>query len=190
MQGKTASETIRHWPEESREAAQLVLDKYGEPDEVTDTLLIWHKPGPWKRIVASRAFHEHRFPTPHIDSVESFIDYRVPVDKFDDIARFDGSVIVERTVGEVSARCHDEEANFLALNLMHDIVTGARGVDEARAYYGKEFLDYRRNKPTPYMEGLKFRPAEGDSADPDVPVLTDDDLRRAEQEGRERRRGD
>ncbi len=32
------------------------------------------------------------------------------------VAEFDGSVIVERTAGEVSARCHDEQANFLALN--------------------------------------------------------------------------
>jgi len=97
------------------------MDKYGEPDEDTDALLIWHRSGPWKRIVASKAFYEHRFPTPHIDSIESFIDYRVPIDKFDDIARFDGSVIVERPAAEVSARCHDEDANFLALILMHDI---------------------------------------------------------------------
>jgi hypothetical protein len=31
------------------------------------------------------------------------------------LVRFDGSVIIERTAGEVSARCHDEEANRLAL---------------------------------------------------------------------------
>ncbi|MCK9512875.1 MAG: hypothetical protein M0R28_16820 [Pigmentiphaga sp.] len=183
MAGSTATEIIQGWPEESREAAQLVIDKYGEPQETTATLLVWHKPGPWKRIVASRVFYEHRFPTPHMDSVESFIDYRVPVDKFDDIARFDGSIIVERTVGEVSARCHDEEANFLALNLMHDIVRGAKTVDEARAYYGKEFLDYRRKKPTPYMDGLKFKPGDASSKDPDVPILSDEDLRQAEREG-------
>lgn len=32
--------TIEAWPEESREAAKLVLDKYGEPDEATDSQLI------------------------------------------------------------------------------------------------------------------------------------------------------
>jgi len=61
-----------------------------------------------------------------------------------------GSVITERTAGEVSARCHDEQANYLALNLMHDIVTGAREVEDARRYYAKEVLDHRRKKPTPY----------------------------------------
>src|SRR5690606_3701836 len=142
--------------EEAREAAQLVIDKYGDADEITDSQLMWQRPGPWKRIVATKAFYQHDFPAPHNDSVESVIDYRVPPEKFSELAQFDGSVIVERTAGEVSARCHDEQANLLALNLMHDIVTGAKSVEQARDYYAKEFADYRRKKPTPYMEKLHF----------------------------------
>jgi hypothetical protein len=80
-----------------------------------------------------------------MDSVEAFLDYRAPVDKFTPIAQFDGSVTTERTAGEVSARCHDLEANCLALNLMHDLVTGAKSAQEARAYY-KEVLDYRHEE--------------------------------------------
>ena len=181
---QSSSRTIVEWPQESREAAQLVIDAYGEADEVTDSRLIWHKPGPWKRIVASRTFWAHNFPAPHIDAVESVIDYRVPPDKFTPLAEFDGSVIAERTAGEVSARCHDEQANFLALNLMHDIVTGAKTPQEARDYYAKEFADYRRKKPTPYMEKLRFTPANGNSADPDQRVLSDEDLKKAEEEGK------
>jgi hypothetical protein len=147
------SQHIRQWPSESREAAQLVIDQYGEPDEATDTQLVWHKPGPWKRIVASKTFFRHDFPAPHIDSVESVIDYRVPVDKFTPLAEFDGSVVVERTAGEVSARCHDEQANFLALNLMHDIVTGAKSVEEARGYYAKVWT---RGKSAPKLTCLRF----------------------------------
>jgi hypothetical protein len=180
------SQIIASWPEESREAARLVIAKYGEPNEATETELIWHRPGPWKRIVASKAFYDHNFPAPHIDAVESVIDYRVPVDKFSELAAFDGSVIVERTAGEVSARCHDEQANFLALNLMHDIVTGKRTAEDARAYYAKEFADYRRKKATPYMEGLRFKPAQRGSADPDRRVLSDQDLEQATKEGEKR----
>lgn len=172
------------WPEEAREAAQVVIDQYGEPDEVTPTQLTWHKPGSWKRIVATKAFHAHAFPAPHFDSVESYIDYRVPPDKVTELAKFDGSVMVDRTAGEVSARCHDEQANFLALNLMHDIVTGAKSVEQARAYYAKEFADYRRRESTPYMEGLHFTPPEGDTADPDVRVLSDEQLNQAVEEGK------
>lgn len=178
-----SSTMIETWPEESREAAKLVIDAYGEADEVTETQLTWHKPGPWKRIVATREFYDHNFPAPHIDSVESVIDYRVPPDKFTALAEFDGSVIAERTAGEVSARCHDEQANFLALNLMHDIVTGAKSVQEAREYYAKEFADYRLKKPTPYMDGLKFSLGNRSAADPDTRMLSDQDLEQAVKEG-------
>ena len=181
-----ANEILQSWPEESREAAQLVVDTYGDPHEVTESQFTWHRVGPWKRVVASKVFYEHRFPTKHIDAVESVIDYRVPPEKFTALAEFDGSVIVERTAGEVSARCHDEQANFLALNLMHDIVSGTKTVDEAREYYAKEFLDHRRKKATPYMDGLLF--ATGDdsrSQDPDTPMFSDDELKRAKEEGKQ-----
>ena len=186
MEVAARSRIIQNWPDESREAAQLVVDARGEPDEATDSLLIWHGAAPWKRIVASKTFYRHNFPVPHEDSVESFLDYRVPVAKFTPLAEFDGSLVCERTAGEVSARCHDEEANFLALNLMHDIVTDAKTAQEARAYYAKEFLDYRRKLPTPYMDGLRFTPPTGDQADPDERVLSDEDIERARREGEER----
>lgn len=189
MTAARGSEIVQDWPQQSREAAGLVIEKYGEPDEANETQLTWHKPGPWKRIVATRAFFDHNFPAPHIDAVESFIDYRVPVGKFDALAEFDGSVIVERTAGEVSARCHDEQANLLALNLMHDIVTGAKSVEEARDYYAKEFADYRRGKPTPYMQKLRFAPGDGKAADPDVRMLSDEELKAAAQEGKQRKEG-
>jgi hypothetical protein len=184
MTHMTGTEIIESWPEESREAAQLVIDKYGEPHEATDSFLTWHGVGPWKRMVASKAFYQHDFPAPHIDSVESVLDYRVPPELFTPLAQFDGSIVCERTAGEVSARCHDEEANNLALNLMHDIVTGAKDVEQARAYYAKEFADYRRKQPTPYMDELRI-PSTGDGPDRDTRVLSDEELERAKEEGRE-----
>jgi hypothetical protein len=178
-----ASETIADWPADSREAAKLVIDAHGEPDEVSPSRLTWFEVQPWKRIEAQRTAWKHDFPAPHIDAVESFLDYRVPVEKVTPLARFDGSVVVERTAGEVSARCHDEQANLLALNLMDDIVEGRRDPDDARAYYAKEFLDYRRKRPTPYMQRLRFQPGDATAADPDQRVLSDEDLKRAQKEG-------
>lgn len=165
------------WPDEAREAAQLVIDKYGEPHEVTESVLIWQKVGPWKRVVAYRDVDSHNFPAPHNDSVESFLQREVPVDKISDLAAFDGSVVVNRTRGELSARCHDEEANHLALNLAQDIIEGEKRVEEARDYYAYEFLAYRKKEPTPYMEGLNFVPNGG--RDADERVLSDEELEEA-----------
>jgi hypothetical protein len=66
---------------------------------------------------------------------------------------------------------------------MHDIVTGAKGVEEARGYYAKEFADARRKQPTPYMEKLRFQPGT-DTTDPDRRVLSDQDLEQAGEEGK------
>ena len=178
----TAVSIIAAWPEESREAAQVVIDAHGEPDEASVSELTWFDKGEWKRIVAQRAFWAHDFPAPHHDSVETFIDYQVPLGKYTSVAEFDGSIMLERTSGEVSARCHDEQANRLALNLMHDIVVSTKDVAEARDYYAKEFLDARRKQPTPYMTRLQFQPQAG-SADADQRVLTDKQLEDATAEG-------
>ena len=70
------------------------------------------------------------------------------MDKFTALAEFDGSVVA-RNAGEVSARCHDEQANFHVVHGLHGIVTGAKSV-QARDYYVKGFC--WRKKPTPYME--------------------------------------
>ncbi|MDN5850178.1 MAG: hypothetical protein L0H63_11200 [Nitrococcus sp.] len=69
MAATGASQTIKDWPEESREAAKLVIDRYGEPSELTETQLTWYRTGPWKRIVAFKTFYNHNYPIPHIDSI-------------------------------------------------------------------------------------------------------------------------
>jgi len=107
------------------------MEKYGEPAEVTLRRLIWFDNGPRKRSVLRREATRHDLPKRHNDLFEQSIDYGVEPDHYDDIGRFDGSVHVDRTRGELGAVCHGEPANFLAINLDHDIVTGERSVEEA-----------------------------------------------------------
>ncbi|WP_301663416.1 hypothetical protein [Methanoculleus frigidifontis] len=120
---------------------------------------------------------------PHGDFVEQIVDYHVPVEKFGDLAAFDGSVVAVRTLGDMAARCHDEEANFLALNLAHDIVTGSRSVDDARNHYVGSMKAYRRGEAAPYMEKLNFTPQKG-SADPDEELISREVLQAAATSGR------
>ncbi|HRN28507.1 MAG TPA: hypothetical protein PK781_05160 [Terrimesophilobacter sp.] len=182
----TARDIISDWPEESREAAQLVIDAFGEPHESAPSRLTWFDIDNSKRVVAKREFSHHDFPAPHTDSVTSTIAYRVPPELASDIVAFDGSVTIARTDGEVSATCHDVEANHLALNLVDDIVRGVYTAQEARDYYGKEFLDYRRGKATPYMRKLRMT-ADENAADSDERSLSDDDLEQAKAEGERRK---
>jgi hypothetical protein len=96
------------------------------------------------------------------------IDYPVPPDKFDELAEYDWSVIAERTKGELAARCDMEEANFLALNLAHDIVTGIRSASEARQFYAQVMQEM---KPVEYLQGLWFRVPRTAQGDPDREIV-------------------
>ena len=121
-----AKQVIQSWPMEAKKAADMAMQKYGEPDEVTSARLVWNDNGPWKRTIITKEETDHAFPMPHKDVMEQVIDYKVPPDKFDELAEYDGSVIAERTKGELSARCDKEEANLLALNLANDVATGKK----------------------------------------------------------------
>ena len=162
---------IADWPDAPRRGARQMLGQYGPPNEATPTKLFWYRRGPWKRIVATRDVVTHNFPAPHSDFLTQVIDYQVPPERLEDIARFDGSCLVDRTAGEVAARCDTEASNTIALNLMHEIVTGSSTVDDARRKFGEETVAYAMGRPAPYAEGLRFAVPEGGTEDRDERVV-------------------
>lgn len=165
------NEITQDWPKASRAAAEQMVAKYGAPDERTETQLVWGERGPWKRSVVSRDPVAHAWPDGHDDVLLQTVDYRVPPDRADDLARFDGSVVVERTKGELSVRCGGEAESFLAMNLAVDVVDGTRTVEEARGAY-EEAVDARKDGETPdIMQHLTFDPPKGGTADLDEPRL-------------------
>jgi hypothetical protein len=91
------NEIVQTWPKVAQEAAKAMLEKYGPPTEASEGRLIWHNNGPWLRSVVYAEEVEHDFPAPHHDVLEQYVRYRVPVGKFDELAAFDGSVLVDRT---------------------------------------------------------------------------------------------
>ena len=154
-----ASDTISSWPAEAKKAANSMIELHGVPSEVTATMLVWHDAGPWKHIIASNVVTQHNFPLPHPDTVEQFVSYKVPENKHDEIALFDGSVNIDKTRGEMSARCDAEHHNILSLNLAHDIIIGKRSVKDARAFFTQVVMaEKKENKLHDYMKKLNFKP--------------------------------
>ena len=178
---QTVEEIVADWPEKTpgqqqhpKETAEKMLDKYGPPDEATPQRLIWHNNGPWKRTVVHREGPKHDFPIPHTDHLDQYIDYRVPPEKHDELAQYDGSTHAHRTEGELVATCHKEEANILALNLAHDIVTDERTVEEAREEYAKINAKMMAGGSPDYATRFQFPLPEGDQRDPDVTIVTEE----------------
>jgi hypothetical protein len=107
---------------------------------------------------------------PHTDYLEQFIDYRVPLELFSRLAEYDGSVVVNRTRGEIAARCGGMRMNFVAINLAHDIISGKRTVAQARDEYGRLYSAYKRGEKPPYTQAFQFA-LKGNTADRDVATL-------------------
>lgn len=172
QQQQQGADPLAEWPEVSRQAAQKMVEKYGQPQGVTPTQLTWKDQDPWKAIIIYRDPVPHHFPKEHEDVLEQVISYRVPAEKFDELAEFDGSVIAERTKGTLAARCDKEPMNFLALNLAHDIVTDKASVEEARQKYAEVVAAFMKGDKHPYTEELQFHvAARGGTGDPDVAIL-------------------
>lgn len=149
---------IADWPAMAKKSVKQTIDKYGAPNEATLSHLIWFNNGPWKRTIVHCHEIPHDFPQPHTDVIENVINYEVPVEKLTELGYYDGSLYVDRTRGEASARCDMEAANILSLNLMNDIVQGKYTAQQARKVYAEVTAAFMMNRPAPYAEALQFVP--------------------------------
>lgn len=160
---------VAKWPEASQKAAKTMMDKYGAPQEATDSRLMWRNNGPWLWTRVDNYETAHEFPAHHTDVMEQAISYKFKPDMGDELAAYDGSVYLRRTEGVISARCDQEGANFLALNLANDVNTGKKTVTAARTYYTKAIKEFKASgKMDPYMTELKFAMMKM-AADKDMP---------------------
>ena len=163
----SASAVLAGWPDKQRQTATEMTAKYGQPDIVSDHMIAWFDNGPFVKTVIMRDAVPHNFPMPHSDYLTQTVRHRVAADRVDELFQFDGSVYVHRTRGEITAQCDLEPMNLLALNLAHDVATGRRTVDDARAFYAKTAMAFKQgDESSPYVNGLIFQ-QEPSAADPD-----------------------
>lgn len=144
------------WPESSVTAAKEMIQKYGEPQETTSDSLIWRNVAPFKEIIVHKEVYSHRFPLLHQNSLEHVVDYRAPVGKIDDVWRYNGSIVLNQTKGEMSSYAENEAMNVLALNLAHQVMTGKMSADAARVTFGKETMSYLNGNKTANTQVLAF----------------------------------
>lgn len=164
---------LDNWPMTPQKVARKLIEQYGSPDEATPAQLIWHRNGPWKRTLITRDEIPHKFPTAHTDFVSQYIDYAVPPEKVTELVEFDGSVLVDRTAGEMGARCDMEAMNILTLNLAHEIVIGRRTVQDAREHYADQASAYVLGREAPYAERLVFDVPTGETSDLDESIIAE-----------------
>lgn len=153
---ETPEDVIMRWPPRSRNAAGLLLEKYGRPDQYDRNTLVWFNNGEWKRTIVRRRVQHPDPAVVRTDFLEQTIGYMVPSDKLADLKRFNPRLEASQAAGELTFASDSEEKNRLALNLADEIVTGRRGVADARAVYLKTSRLAASGKSSPLLESLQF----------------------------------
>lgn len=119
-------------------------------------MLVWYYNDPWKRTILWREGVYHDFPRPHIDILEQTVEYRVPLDKVQDLARYNSSLSVHRTRAEMTVLCSSEQMNFLTVNLAHEIIIGHMQAQQAQVRHREVVAGLKLHWPEPFTEGLTF----------------------------------
>ncbi|MDQ2987271.1 MAG: hypothetical protein M3R13_11250 [Armatimonadota bacterium] len=175
LDSATVSSVLEGWKSKPKAVAKKMIAKYGQPNEATTTRLVWFNSGPWKFSILTNEAIPHKFPMMHHDMLRQGIDYKVPSHKFNDVLNYDGSIVIDRTPGEISARCDKEEMNFLAVNLANDVATGKRSVNQARDFYAKTAMAFMKMKMNAqqrsYTSGFTFKVSKNGTAFPDKPAM-------------------
>ncbi len=172
QQGQTSLEQLTaNWNETARNAARQMFEKYGPPQEVTASRLVWHDNRPWKRTEVINQDVPHNFPTQHTDVLAQTLAIDVPVDRYSDLAAFDGSVTANRTAGEFTACSNREEHNLIALNLASDILSGRLTVPQARQRLAELVQQSDSGQRVAYAGDIRFSlPVSSRTGDADRPA--------------------
>ncbi|MDD5303445.1 MAG: hypothetical protein PHS14_10080 [Elusimicrobia bacterium] len=154
--GETPESIIKNWAPRSRTTARLMLEKYGKPAQFDRNTLVWFNNGEWKKTIVHRKIYRHDPAGKRQDFLEQTVGYLVPADKLADLKRFNPMVEASLTAGELTFASDSESKNRLALNLAEEIVTGKRGVADARAFFLKTTRLAASGKSSSYLDKLQF----------------------------------
>jgi predicted outer membrane protein len=177
MSAKNGEPNLTGWPERPTLAVKEMTAKYGAPTEVGTETMVWYNAGPYKRIMVTKKEVPHNFPSPHMDFLEHTVSYNVPINKISDLIAYDASMTINKTQGEMSARCDLEGHNILTLNLARDIIMGSKTVQEARVAFGTNVVEDLLGKHQPYIDKLQFTPQTENVLFPDKPIIPGSPLR-------------
>jgi len=161
------SRMTENWPNVAKSAIKDLDAKYGLPDSITEDMVVWNTTPPFKRSIVYREEVLQQFPQTHSDILQQFIDYKVPADKIDEVSKFDGSILIDRTKGEISTRNDKEEMNILVFNLTDKIVKGKITPEEARREYTKNAEFFSSGGMSKLMTEFNFK-FQKNTSDPDI----------------------
>lgn len=147
------------WSEKSRLAARLMLARYGAPDVVGTSRLVWQGNGPWKRTIVRDLTRPYASdPGEELGVIEQTVAYNLTPEQAPVLSGFSDRLSADAAAMELTSRADREELNFLRLNLANDLLIRAVAPEDAKAAYARILELEAAGKATPYLLALRFGP--------------------------------
>lgn len=143
-----AQRKIEGWPEPNKQAAQAMIDKYGQPDSTIGDRLEWYHRGQFKRI----AVDGHAAPNL---MVENTVNYQAP--RGSGLVNLDAIVTPNADAAELTSCGKSETANTTALNLADGVMHGRMSADKARSEWTQMNKLEKSGKTSPASQRVQFR---------------------------------
>jgi len=153
------------WPQIPRAAAGKMLERYGPPDEASQSRLGWHERGKWSSIAVYRNEDFLR----RSGVLEERVRFETPVGRWRDLSALQVGVTYDPLARELVASSESEEVNTLALNVAVDVIRRRRDVLSARDFYRKTLDLAMSGKSSRYTRELLFSPTRRPPAVPSAP---------------------
>lgn len=144
-----AETIVADWPEPSRQTVLAMIETYGQPD-LRDANSV-----AWLGLYRARKTAVHRSNSAD-GMIEQTVYYRVPAEKVAEVTSFDPRITVDRRASEMTVRSESVRTNFLALNLAHEVASGFKTVEEARAFRDRQIQLAEAGKSSRYRDRLIF----------------------------------
>ena len=147
-----SEDSLKNWKhKDAKGYAEKLIDEYGQPDEVTETMLKWNKLGSFgdgemETYVIDESI-PHSFPAPHRDYVYTTMKMKVDSDMLDTLGHVTGSIIYDGLKETVTARCGSLYANAATMGFVKDMIDGKVPVEDEVAK--KEYADRIQKDPLP-----------------------------------------
>ncbi len=141
---------ITTWFEGPRLMTELMMERYGPPDDLTAAVATWYERGGWKRITVRGEAHE--------SYLEQTVGYRPRPEAIASLRAFDHGVRLDPAREELTAASNQESLNFLALNVANEVASGKRTARDAQEFFLKTAKLGSSGRSSPYLEKLQFEP--------------------------------
>jgi hypothetical protein len=153
---KVVEKWTKEWADGPKKSVEELMKKHGPPTDGSSNMLIWQDKAPWKEIRVKNEEVKHDFPEEHKESCIFVIEQKVPPEKVGEIAKLNGSMMVDTTKGQTELRAENEQMAMLELNAANELIQG-KDIEEVKSSLKEDAQKAKKGKQVEKAQKLMLK---------------------------------